>query len=85
MRRIIEPRDDNPKNIFIESDMMISLVCTDCEPERVVSLTDVSHWRTTAGPEQERQGQDYALVHMADWLEHMRAVHGIAPNWKHAH
>lgn len=78
------PSDENPRQLVVEVDgrLILGMACTDCTPECIVDVHDVSHWESTSGEQQEKEAIELAKDGMRDWLIHMQEIHGLVPNWE---
>ena len=81
MKSIARPRHDNPRMERNEATHRIRLICTDCSPEMVVTDRDVSYWNDMPLSMVESDGRLRGAEDMVVWLNHMRDVHGIVPNF----
>jgi hypothetical protein len=79
MKQLKEPRDDNPKHEFDEAAGKVRLICTDCEPHRIVTDRDVSHWHGMTAAAADRDGAICGAADYAIWLTHMSHEHNIVP------
>lgn len=76
---ISAPREDNPRHEFDETHKRVRLICTDCQPEQIVTDRDVSHWEAMPLEMVEKDGELRGVEDMCEWVNHMSKVHGISP------